>query len=114
MNQTHETLVKARALIEKPENWITGRLYNYQRGYCAVGAVMIASGHRYGRMDSAIGALARHVNPSSLPAVDPAHGPWRLTGDSDIDNNTLVVAHNNTMGHACVLELFDAAIEATA
>lgn len=41
---THETLVKARALIEDPRDWIRRDWSNGYGGYCAAGAIEAIGG----------------------------------------------------------------------
>jgi len=111
---TKQVLEEARGMISKRENWMAGALVNGKGQYCAVGAVGEACNWSgcapWSGCNPAIAALARHVDEDALPAVDPYYGPWRRRICSANRDNVLVVTHNNTMGHECVLKLFDETI----
>lgn len=89
-------LIKARAMIEDPENWCVGYLNNLVNGkphqHCAVGAVNVAA-----KGDWAFGAYAEL---RALAGVDEGCAAW-----------VKVAMINNEDGHAAVMKLFDDAIE---
>jgi hypothetical protein len=99
MMTTKEVLQRARGLISKRENWLTGSNSNGEGAYCAFGAVAEVTGWNRDATNAAIAALAAGVDEAALPNEDPYWGPWR--GKRHIDHaSNLVVTHNNTMGRA--------------
>jgi hypothetical protein len=83
-----EILIKARKLIEDPENWIQGRFY-HEGAYCGVGALVAA------------GASTSEQPLESHPAYT------RLL---KVLNYPSFTVFNDTHTHTEVLEIFDRAI----
>jgi hypothetical protein len=84
-----ETLIKARALIEKHENWTQGKFFDNRGRRCALGALYDAEGIPY----------TQSATTPSDKALRSAMGEFPGT-------------FNDTHTHADVLAAFDRAIEA--
>jgi hypothetical protein len=108
---TNEILTKARAVIEKPENWVPGIIDNGKGAYCALGAIYHAS--KSGSFQ-AIRSLSE-VLGDGLPYDDYNHQQAPDLADANYQEHyERVAAFNNMRGHECMLAAFDAAIEVTA
>jgi len=97
--KTRETLERAREYIADITSWQKGSIGVIGGSYCAMGAVgMAASGSTSGweRSDAALflAAAISDVPYSQVPAAAAA-----------------VAYYNDMHDHACVLQMFDAAIE---
>jgi len=105
---TKEILQKARDLIADPKRWTTGELKRTSElgtSFCAIGAVNevlgLAQNEKY----------VKPGNHEALKALASAIWPPNTAWDKDDWSGAAVYHHNDTMGHECTLQMFDAAIE---
>lgn len=112
---TREALQAARDLISDEGNWCQGDFARDNR-VCAAGAIGLASGARIergflgGSMIGFGGVMtgrteATEAALSALAAILPPSRTIRTTAR--------IAEYNDSRSHACVLQAFDAAIEAT-
>lgn len=89
----------ARALISKRENWLQNRLYNYEGGFCAIGAVQ--------QQLSLTGLVDYH--PDNWGKLEVLTEELAISTDEIIEYDTrrTVVNYNNSRKHEEVLALFD-------
>lgn len=91
ITETAKVLIKARALIEDPENWADEAASGPHK-FCAMGAI----GHIEG---SLFGIAGGDPIMALMGAAEALHG------------NSRIPQLNDTLGHPAVLQMFDHAIQ---
>ena len=117
-----EVLRKARALIEKPENWTQGA---YARGIddagksikdacslCTVGAVYAITNDLWVGGEKIFQRVLYWLGSALAGLGEPPHDSAEKNSQKDGEHGLQVIAFNDTHTHAEVLALFDRAIAA--
>jgi hypothetical protein len=99
-----DNLVRARALITSEDHWCINQRDDGKGRHCALGALDFVNGVPLSCDNGpAVKLLARYAEGSGWPGIPENH---------ECFNAGKAAWHNNTLGHAATLRMFDRAIAA--